>query len=146
MRRLHRLVRLLRDHRGAVALEFVLVFPVLFFIILAVADFGNAIQQSIRLEAAARAGVQYAFTYPRDTTGITNQVLGALDGWSGVTVAPAPDLTCVCPGLSTVSCSNEDVCPVVTERYITVNVQRAYNPLLFGFLTPAVGRVHARLR
>jgi Flp pilus assembly protein TadG len=56
-----------RRDRGISALEFALTLPVLTFIMLGVADYGAALQQSIRLEAAARAGAQVAFTHTGDT-------------------------------------------------------------------------------
>lgn len=86
-----------RRDRGVSALEFALTLPVLTFIMLGVADYGAALQQSIRLEAAARAGAQVAFTHTGDTrfnTADTNfangsnaklvrdAVLAKLSGWS----------------------------------------------------------------
>lgn len=94
---------LARRDRGVSALEFALTLPILTFIMLGVADYGAALQQSIRLEAAARAGAQVAFTHTGDTINnapdtnfangsnaklVRDAVLAKLSGWS-----PAPSCT-----------------------------------------------------
>ncbi|MEO3474539.1 TadE/TadG family type IV pilus assembly protein [Roseomonas sp. CAU 1739] len=142
------LLRGLRDRRGVAALEFVLILPVLTLIMITTADLGNALQQSIRLETAARAGAQYAFSYPSDTTGITDQVRNSLTGWpvgTGITI-PTPTLRCVCPGNASVTCANEDVCTVTTQQFITVSVTRSHTPLLLTPFTTLQGRAEVRLR
>lgn len=90
---IRRLLR--RRDRGVSALEFALVMPLVVLIMLGIADYGNALQQSLRLEAAARAGAQVALTRPGDTGNlmyppsghasvapIRNVVLANLPGWA----------------------------------------------------------------
>lgn len=137
--------RAFRDRRGVSALEFVLVLPLLTLILIAAGDLGNALQQSIRLENAARAGAQYAFSYPSDTNGITSQVQNTLIGWNDVTVA-TPTLRCVCPSDASVNCANEDACATVTEEYLTVSVTRPHTPLLITRVSSLEGRAEVRLR
>lgn len=138
----------LRDRGGVAALEFVIVMPVLALIMVATADLGNALQQSIRLETAARAGAQYALSYPSDDTGITAQVRNSLIGWadgSDITIG-TPTLRCVCPGNASVTCANEDACSATTQQFITVSVTRPHAPLLITQLTTLQGRAEVRLR
>lgn len=73
-------MRKFRCRSGAAALEFALVLPVITFVMFATADYGNALQQIIRLEFAARAGGQVALTSPTDTTSITDAVMANLRG------------------------------------------------------------------
>lgn len=149
--------------RGAAAIEFVLVVPLLFFIILATVDLGNAAQQSIRLETAARAGAIFAFTFPPDGTGATlttqqdrimQQVSGTLSGWDDATI-DRPVMSCFC-GTTPVGCGSveEETCTVngtstISQRFVTVAVRRSNTPLLLSFLptlSTLEGRVETRLR
>jgi len=67
---------------GAAAVEFALMMPLIAFVIFATADYGNALQQAIRLEFAARAGAQVALTAPGDAAGIRAAVMANLGGLS----------------------------------------------------------------
>ena len=143
---LRRYLHLLRaDRRGVSALEFVLVMPLIVLIMLATADLGNAVQQSIRLETAARAGAQYAFTFPRDAAGIRNQVLSTLSGWTDVTV-PNPTLVCRCPSNTSVTCANEDTCTQPTERFISIRATRPFSAVVMPNLSIVEGRAEVRVR
>jgi len=71
---MRRLLTRLRDRRGVSALEFAVILPLLVIVFAGVFDLGNALQQSIRLEAAARAAAQYAFSNPQDREGIEDTV------------------------------------------------------------------------
>lgn len=141
----HRFRRALRDRHGGAALEFAFLTSVLVLIMLGVVDLGNAAQQTIRLETAARAGAQYALGYPRDRAGIEEQVRTALAGWTDITIAPAV-LCCVCPTDPSVTCDNESRCSTRTERYMTISVTRPFRPLLVRTLTTLSGRVELRFR
>ena len=143
---LRRCLRILRgDRRGVSALEFVLVMPLVGLIMLATADLGNALQQSIRLETATRAGAQYAFSFPSDTAGIRNQVLTTLSGWNNVTV-PDPTLVCRCPGNTSVNCSNEDSCSQPTERFVSIRASRPFSASIVPNLSVVEGRAEVRIR
>ena len=52
--------RLLRDDRGAVAVEFALVFPVLMIIVFGIIDFSRAFFAMNNLTSAVREGARYA--------------------------------------------------------------------------------------
>jgi Flp pilus assembly protein TadG len=76
----------LRDRHGTSAVEFCVVAPLVLMAFALVADLGNAVQQSLRLETAARAGAQYALTFPTDAAAIQAEVRRALPDWGDVTV------------------------------------------------------------
>lgn len=162
---------LARRDRGVSALEFALVMPLVMLIMVAVADFGNALQQAIRLESAARAGAQVAFTHPGDTqynnndpnaTLVTNTVLASLSGWpqaqsctngegNGVCVTYVS--WCQCPqtgGAAGTSfaydCSSNTPPCEDFERYASVTVTRNYSPLLVVPISTLRGNVEIRVR
>ena len=143
----------LRGRKGVSALEFGLVAPVLILVLLGAFDLGNALQQSIRLESAARAGAQHAFAYPGDEAGITAAVRANLAGWSDV-VVQRPVRVCRCPDGAAVDCS-VGTCGGGTGVPITsisVTVTRPFagiSPLtapLLPSLTTLTGNVEIRLQ
>ena len=167
--RLHHLLR--RKDRGVSALEFTLVTPLVLFIMTAVADFGNALQQALRLESAARAGAQVAFTRPGDTQFNNNDpnaalvrtaVLNSLSGWpaastcsSGVGSGVCVSYTawCQCPQAGNAAntsfafnCSADNPPCEDIQRYASVTVTRNYTRLLVVPLSTLRGNVEIRIR
>ncbi|MBR0673007.1 TadE/TadG family type IV pilus assembly protein [Neoroseomonas soli] len=160
-----------RRDRGVSALEFAIVMPLLMFIMVAIADYGNALQQLVRLETAARAGAQVAFTHPGDTqfnvndpnaTLVKNTVLASLQGWpaaptcingagNGVCVTYAA--WCQCPQSGNAAgtsfaydCSaNSPPCEDF-ERYASVTVTRNYTRLAVVPISTLRGNVEIRVR
>lgn len=141
MRRLLPFAGILRrkahDRRGTAAIEFALVAPVMITILIAVVDIGGALQQNIRLEAAARSALGYAHAYSGDTTGIRNIVINALSGWSDATVQNVA-MTCDCATTSAnVTTATAGTCGVACSGsaeqrvFLTVNVSRPYNGILY---------------
>ena len=141
---LRRLLHRCRDRRGVAALEFAAILPVLAVTLMSLIDLGSAIQQSIRLEAAARAGAQHAMATPSDQAGIANAVRAALPGWTDLTVAPAA-MTCVCPGTGPTGCAST-TCAVALERYVSISVTRSFTGLLLTGLTTLRGDMTLRIR
>lgn len=137
--------------RGVATMELALVMPLLLLTLVFAIDLGGALEQSIRLETAARNGAQYALSYPSDAAGIREQVRRSLPGWNDVQIE-TPVLRCICPGAGAVNCSNEDTCPTPTERYITISVFRPHRPILrtsynvLGSVPVVQGRAEVRLR
>ncbi len=143
-RLLHRLQHLACDRRGVAAVEFAVILPVLAVALMGTIDLGSAIQQALRLEAAARAGAQYAMSTPTDQAGIESAVRNALTGWDDVTVQPAA-MSCVCPGSGAVSCSSTTCGPAV-QRYVSIVVTRSFSGLLLADLTTLQGDMTLRIR
>ncbi len=59
-----------RGERGQDLVEFALIFPILFLILMGIFDMGRAIYYSSALHSAAREGARYASIYPTDNAGI----------------------------------------------------------------------------
>ncbi|WP_198369960.1 TadE/TadG family type IV pilus assembly protein [Roseomonas rosulenta] len=152
-----------RGHRrrdsGASALEFALVSPLLIFVMLAVADFGNALQQSIRLEAAVRAGAQTVLGGTYNETRIRNVVSANLTDWRLTTDTPSGNVTlttslvCRCPGTNgtVFDCTTGD--PVATcgapgdfNEYVSITATRPYARLFVFPSSTLRGNVELRLR
>lgn len=146
-----------RRDRGVSALEFALTAPLIAFVMFLVVDLGNGLQQLIRLEAAARAGAQVAFTQPGDTEAIRTAVRESLQNWPLKTDKPPGDVevdssfTCMCVNNTTTfncstgdpqsSCSAEDF-----RQYVSVTVSRPARALLWIPVTMLRGNVELRLR
>lgn len=146
-----------RGDRGAVALEFALLLPVITLIMTGVADYGTALQQIIRLENAARAGAQVAMTKPGDASEIRTMVLAQLTDWTRGTncgtANQAPNGVCVTSSVTckttlaatgTVPCNTDFTTDWV--QYASVTVTRPYAPLLLVPQTMLRGNVELRLR
>ncbi|WP_458094601.1 TadE/TadG family type IV pilus assembly protein [Roseomonas sp. WA12] len=96
--------RALRDRSGIAASEFALALPVLTLMLFSLYDVSNALWRRTRLEMAARAGAQYAFSRPQDSAGIASVVRGQLAGWTDITVAPAT-MSCKCDNGTAADCT-----------------------------------------
>ncbi|WP_439579389.1 TadE/TadG family type IV pilus assembly protein [Elioraea sp.] len=120
------LLRLHRCRQGTSAVEFGMIAPALVLLLAGLVDFAGAMHQTIRLENAARAGAQYAMSFPEDTAGIVAATTNAL-GEQGGTVAVVPAY-CACPGGGTtaVSCEGTPCDGAVSAVYVEVNITRPY--------------------
>lgn len=140
MRTLLRLPALLRCRRAAAAIEFGLVAPVIIMVLLAVADIGGSIQQTIRLEASARTALGYAHLHnsPDQMATIRSLIVTALND-SSVTVGNIA-MTCDCVtstgaagSAGSGTCGVDYACSSGQEmrRFLTVNVSRPYSGIVF---------------
>lgn len=76
--------------RGAAAVEFALVLPVLLLVLCGIVDFGRALHAQVVLTQAAREGARLAALGAPDTVARTVDAAGALSGVEvGVTACPA---------------------------------------------------------
>ncbi|MEE8168956.1 MAG: TadE/TadG family type IV pilus assembly protein [Phycisphaerae bacterium] len=120
----------LRCTRGAVALEFALLIPVLLIMLLGAIDFGMVINEKMKLASAARSGVQFAVqntANAQDAAAIQLAVTNA----SGLDPA---DFTitslqfCECAEGAVVACDGS--CAIGTPRVaVTVTVQENFQTL-----------------
>ncbi len=134
------------NRKGAAAMEFGLVAPILVTVLIAVVDIGSAVQQNIRLEAAARSALGYAHVYSSDTSGISNMVTSALSGWNNVTVN-VPAMQCFCGSATTASnCAVDCTGGVEQRRQLSVTVTRNYNGLVFLQNRILTGNVQMRVQ
>lgn len=143
------LARRLRERRGVSAVEFALLLPVLITVFMGAFDLGNAFQQSIRLEAAARAGAQAAFYDPAPSrmAEIENLVRANLSGWNDVTVNA---------NVTLFRCDNGSDSPTETStcstpKVVSITVTKPFTYLgpltqyVLPSLSPVRGNVEVRL-
>ncbi len=156
MERLHHVLIALRGRlsarRGAAALEFGLIAPILITVLIGVVDIGGSIQQRIRLEAAARSALGYAHVYSENIADIRNIVIGALSGWNNATVdavvvacdcaTTSGGVTTVVAGTCTVACASG----AEQRRFLTVNVSRGYDGIIFLRNQTLTGSVQMRVQ
>jgi Flp pilus assembly protein TadG len=109
------------------AAEFAMVAMALLVFVLAILDIGGAIYERLVLQQAARAGGQYAISFPTQQDGITKAIRSALP--SGWTDATSSSTQCMCNEASQGgSCGS--VCSAGTGSYIVIQVQRPYSTYL----------------
>lgn len=111
----------LRSERGAAAVEFGLVLPILLVLLLGIIDFGRAYHAQITLTHAAREGAR-AFAVNGDTAGVTGVVTGAATALTGVAVSYPNGSTCEPPSLVSPGSPAE------------VRVTLDFDPIFFPFL------------
>lgn len=94
-----------RRERGASAVEFAIIFPLLFLIIAGIIDFGRYFFTQIQITNAAREGVRAAVVMPTpaptDMAAITQRALAGAAGVPGASVAGV--VTCPAPSPSNAS-------------------------------------------
>lgn len=106
-------------------LEFALVAPILLTALLACVDVGLAVQQTIRMGGAVRAGAAYALSNPNDPAGANALIAAALGRSSNLTVTT----TCQCSGAqpSLTACTQ----PCGTDRQMTLRATTGYSGFMF---------------
>lgn len=132
------MTRILQQWRAArggnVSVEGALAFPVLVVLLLALIDFGFAVQARIALEGAARSGAQAALLAPADLGAVETAVRRAAeDPWLGIggdltTLATSVARRCECGGL--VQACDEPCAGGQLWRVVEVTVSRPYATLI----------------
>lgn len=126
------LSRRLSESRGATAVEFALIAPLLFLFLLGLIDFGLGFEAKMAVSQAAQAGSYYALLNGFDQTAITNAVTNATDT-SGISASPSPTESCGCPSGTAVTASPcNSTCPNGQSpgTYATVSAQYQYSTIL----------------
>jgi Flp pilus assembly protein TadG len=120
------LLALLRRPRGGTAsVELALLVPVLAAMLVAMFDWGIAIEQRLRLQAAARAGADQAMHTPADASAIAAAARAAAPDFAALTVTPSP-VWCAC-GEVAASCAAS--CDSAISRFVRVTVSHPYAPI-----------------
>lgn len=138
---IRRAARMRLGDSGVAAVEMALATPILLLMVTGSFDFGRILYQEHRLEAAARAGTQYAMqstTAQTDTSNIIAAVRAdANDSANALTVASS---VCTCPNGTTV-CSTSADCSgsTVAGTYVKVSVSMSYSTLVrYPFVTSPI--------
>lgn len=135
------------NERGAIVVEFALISTALLTMLLGLFQFAAWIHQTMQLNQAARAGVEYAMTYPSDTAGIQQTVINSsVMNASGLTVTVAQ--FCECPDGTPVACDGTCASGLQGNAYIRLQLsQPARGPLQSsGFLAAATASSAATMR
>ena len=96
-----------RTTSGTIAIEAALILPMLVLLFTVLFDIGVAAYESMRVQAAAEAGAQFAAKYAWDPVAVA-AVVAAASGQGPIAANPAPVKFCGCPTggmLATVACS-----------------------------------------
>lgn len=121
---MRRLIALLKDQFGNVAVEFGLVAPVFIALVVGVADYGMVARDRSLLEAAARAGVQAVINDADDIDGATTAA-EAVDPGADIDV----DESCTCRSDgSAVACDGSCASGGMT-RTVTVTATKPHSLL-----------------
>jgi Flp pilus assembly protein TadG len=132
-------IQALRNSRGAAAVEFALIAPMLVIFLAPIADLGMQTYASQQVEIAAQAGARYAILKGYDSVAIQNAVTNAT-AFTTITATPAPSTSCGCPSGTAIATANcGDPCPngASAGNYVTVSAQMAFTPL---FPIPVIGQ------
>jgi Flp pilus assembly protein TadG len=115
------------DRRGNVLIEFALVLPVLFLLLVGMLDLGRyGLQKSSMLQGAL-AGGQYGLVAPDESANINTTAQNAT-GLTGVTATSAK--FCECVSGTTVSCSATCSGGATLKTYVTVTATKAFSSIL----------------
>lgn len=120
------------DTRGAAAIEFGIMIPLLSLMVVSVTDIGLAVYRKMQVENAAQAGAQYAIARGFDASGVSTAVKSATNS-TAITASPEPVQFCGCPtstGVSTVSCGTVCAGGAKAGTYAKVSAKATYNTLI----------------
>jgi Flp pilus assembly protein TadG len=136
------------DGRGATAVEFALILPILLLLAAGVIDIGRLISLDMQVKAAAQAGVDSAQRRGWSAPSVTAAVTGA--GALPVTADPAPRLATACLGAGAIQETASASCAGGGKpgSYAIVDAQAPFRPLMPwpGVPTPTVLKAEAMVR
>ncbi|OFW98433.1 MAG: hypothetical protein A3D94_04230 [Alphaproteobacteria bacterium RIFCSPHIGHO2_12_FULL_66_14] len=119
--------RLVLDRRGNILLEFALILPVVFILLVGMLDLGRfGIQKSAMLQGA-RAGGQYAIVAPDQSASINTTAQNAT-GLTGVTATNS--VFCECVSGTAVACTTTCGSGETLKTYVTVTTTKAFSSVL----------------
>ncbi len=146
--------RLAASRRGAAAVEFAIIVPVLVTAVTGIANFGLVTFDKMELVNAARAGAQLAI-YNGDNSSSANQtaiktaVVASASSSANITTADVTTTqACQCTDESAIDCG--DVCTLVdnelSQYFMTVSVTHDFDLLLLPGDITVTGTVRVRTK
>lgn len=121
--------RLSRCEQGVGAVEFALTLPILVALMVAVADFGLAANEKMRLSSAARAGAQAAYRASGDTAGVSTAVRLA-SGLDAARLTIVSQNFCGCMTGGAAACDSACADGNGLRTYVSVSVSETWEPLI----------------
>jgi Flp pilus assembly pilin Flp len=127
-----------RADKGAIAVEFGLIFPLVVIMLLGVVEAAAAISANLSVQGAARTGAHFGLVKPPvqgDVSPIVNATKAALpSGWVGTGVQnPAQisaSVTCECELTGAIACGVPCPAGEQTLSYLKVDVAKVYTPIV----------------
>ncbi len=113
--------------RGAAAVEFALLLPLLLLLVFGIIDFGRALNAQITLTQAAREGARLA------ALGDSNVVSGTQTAATGLSPVSVGVSSCPAGTTSGATCTTVTTCPANAATGVSAVVQASYS---FSFITP----------
>lgn len=140
---LDRVWGLLRSRRGATAVEFALMVPVLSALFIGLASYGLATTRKMELESAARAGAQYALLDATNTSNIQQAVVDSTN--AGITTSDVSVVqSCKCADGTAITCGNTCTDGSSNQTYMTVTATENYSLLLISTTITLTGSAVVR--
>lgn len=125
-------LRPLSSIRGAAAIEFGVIAPLLVLMAISAVDLGMGVYRKMQVQNAAQAGLEYAIAHGFNATSIASAVTSATT-FSGISASPTPTQFCGCAsstGISSISCSSTCSGGATPGTYVQVSAQGSYTTLL----------------
>jgi Flp pilus assembly protein TadG len=118
-----------RSESGSSLVELALVLPVLFLLLLGVADFGRAYYLGMEVSQAANSAALYGSQAPSDTAGIASAAVADAQDVAGFTTSSVTVTSgCECSDGSSPSlgCSAKPTCSTNSVTYVQVDTVATY--------------------
>lgn len=117
--------------RGAAAVEFAIIAPILIAALTGIVDYGLAMYNKMELMGAVRAGAQVALIDYTDTTAIKQAVVDSTN--AGITTADVTTTQfCECADGSTITCGNTCADSSSNRYFMTISATQNYTLMLLG--------------
>lgn len=131
-------IRPWRDRRGAAAVEFALMAPILLLLFTGMVEYGTYIQQGMTVASATRAGVQYSLhshANAEDSAAIESIVRSELGSPASLTIAVEESSRC--PDGTSVAANQ--TCPGYgrPQVFVTVRATLPFSSLMLGMVSLA---------
>lgn len=135
----------MRRQRGAAAIEFAVLIPVVVTALTGVAIYGRAMYEKMELVSAARAGAQQAVLDRTDTAAIKNAVVNSTN--LGLTTADVTTTeTCLCSDGTAITCGLTCADSDPNHYYMTVTANYTHTLMLLGTTMNLSGSVKIRTK
>jgi Flp pilus assembly protein TadG len=143
IRMMTKIQKALRSNRGAAAVEFALLVPVLATVFIGLANYGLATFERMELESAARAGAQMALIDTSSTSTIQQVVVDSTNADIATTDVTVTE-SCKCADGTTVTCGNTCGDGSTNQYYMTITATESYTLLLIPTTLTLTGTATVR--
>jgi Flp pilus assembly protein TadG len=133
-----------RSINGAAAVEFALILPILFSVVVGIADFGIVMMRKNDINIVINTGFHYALLKSDDASAIERAMTNAI---SLTPLIVSATQVCRCAEDMTASCNNQCSDMTSPAHYYRLEAETSVNPIFTVFLTnPYVIKTFAVVR